>query len=214
MSILVFIFSTIYKVDFADFGIYLFSGLLAWNLISNSVLNGSASLINAEGYLKKVYVPKLIFPFVSVGVEGLNFLFSLISLSVIALFLGAKPSLGLLLLPFAFCLTILFVLGFILITSIVTVYFRDLLHILQIIFMGLFYFTPIVYKQDLFAGNHLLIIKSNPFYYFIELFHQIIYEARMPDKNLWFICTGMAVVSLMTGLYIFSLKEKDIVYRL
>lgn len=215
MIIIAVVFSTLFKLPFADFGVYLFSGMLTWTLISNSVVSGSMSMINAEGYLKKVYVPKLIFPLATVGVETINFLFSLISLFVLALFLGAKASWGLLFLPFALLMTALFVFGLIAIVSILTVYFRDLAHILTIVFLGLFYLTPIMYKKELITNADLMnVIKMNPFYYYIELFHQIIYEAKVPDSSLWLICGLLMVVSLIVGLYIFSLKERDIVYRL
>lgn len=214
MIILATVFSTIYKLPFADFGIYIFSGLLPWSLISNGVLNGTISLVGAEGYLKKVYVPKLIFPIATVGVEAVNFLFSLISLSVLALFLGAKVSWGLLFLPFALLLTVLFVLGIIFAVSIINVYFRDLFHILQIVFTGLFYLVPIVYKKELFTGSLSIILKLNPFVYFIELFHQIIYEAKIPDLSLWLACITMMLVSLVFGLLIFRSREKEVVYRL
>jgi ABC-type polysaccharide/polyol phosphate export permease len=215
MIIIAVVFSTLFKLPFADFGVYLFSGILTWTLISNSIINGSMSMINAEGYLKKVYVPKLIFPLATVGVETANFLFSLISLFVLALFLGAKASWGLLFLPFALLMTALFVFGLIAIVSILTVYFRDLAHILTIVFLGLFYLTPIMYKKELITNENLMtVIKMNPFYYFVELFHQIIYEAKIPDGSLWLTCGVLMLVSLIVGLYVFSLKEKDIVYRL
>lgn len=95
----------------------------------------------------------MIFPIATVGVEAVNFLFSLVSLSVLALFLGARVSWGLLFLPVALLCTVLFVLGIILIVSIVNVYFRDLFHILQIVFTGLFYLVPIIYKKELLIGN-------------------------------------------------------------
>jgi ABC-type polysaccharide/polyol phosphate export permease len=215
MIIIAVVFSTLFKLPFADFGVYLFSGLLTWTLISNSIVSGSMSIINAEGYLKKVYVPKLLFPLATVGVETANFLFSLISLFVLALFLGAKASWGLLFLPFALMMTSLFIFGIIAIVSIVTVYFRDLAHILTIVFLGLFYLTPIMYKKELITNGTLMAaIKMNPFYYYIELFHQIIYEAKIPDVSLWLICGAMMIVSLIVGMFVFSLREKDIVYRL
>ncbi len=214
MMILAVVFSTIYKLPFADFGIYIFSGLLPWSLISNGILSGSTSLVGAEGYLKKVYVPKMIFPIATVGVEAVNFLFSLISLSVLALFLGAKVSWGLLFLPVALLCTVLFVLGIILIVSIVNVYFRDLFHILQIVFTGLFYLVPIVYKKELLTGDLSIILKINPFVYFIELFHQIIYEAKIPEVNLWLTCGVLMLVSLIVGLLVFRSKEKELIYRL
>lgn len=214
MTILSLVFSTIYKLPFADFGIYVFSGLLPWNLISNSVLNGSMSLIYAEGYLKKVYVPKMIFPIATLGVETSNFLFSLVSLSILALLLGAKVSWGLLFLPFALLVMTLFVLGIILTASIVTVYFRDLFHILQIVFVGLFYLVPIVYKKEFFGDQLSLILQLNPFFYFIQLFHTIIYEAKIPDAALWLVCIVLMVFSMVTGLLVFKSKERNVIYRL
>lgn len=214
MTILAVVFSTIYKLPFADFGIYIFSGLLPWNLILNSILNGSMSLIAAEGYLKKVYVPKMIFPIATVGVEAANFLFSLTSLFLLALFLGARASWGLLFLPLALMLTLLFILGIILIAAIITVYFRDLFHILQIVFVGLFYLVPIVYKKEFFGSDLLIVLQLNPFFYFIQLFQQIIYEARIPDASLWLTCSILMMVSLTLGLLVFKLKEKDVIYRL
>lgn len=214
MTILAVVFSTIYKLPFADFGVYIFSGLLPWNLILNSILNGSMSLIAAEGYLKKVYVPKLIFPIATVGVEAANFLFSLTSLFLLALFLGARASWGLLFLPLALILTLLFILGIILIAAIITVYFRDLFHILQIVFVGLFYLVPIIYKKEFFGSDLLIVLQLNPFFYFIQLFQQIIYEARIPDASLWLTCSILMIVSLTIGLLVFKLKEKDVIYRL
>lgn len=215
MIIIAVVFSTLFKLPFADFGVYLFSGLLPWTLISNSVVGGSMSIISAEGYLKKVSIPKVIFPLTTVGVETANFLFSLISLFVLALFLGAKASWGLLFLPFALLLTAFFIFGLVLIVSIVTVYFRDLAHILTIGFLGLFYLTPIMYKEEFITNAKLMmVIKMNPFYYYIQLFHQIIYEAKIPDGSSWLICGVLMIVSMIIGLLVFSLREKDIVYRL
>lgn len=214
MTILAVVFSTIYKLPFADFGVYIFSGLLPWNLILNSILNGSMSLIAAEGYLKKVYVPKIIFPIATVGVEAANFLFSLVSLFLLAVFLGARASWGLLFLPLALMLTLLFILGIILVVTIITVYFRDLFHILQIVFVGLFYLVPIVYKKEFFGSNLLIVLQLNPFFYFIQLFQQSIYEAKIPDASLWLTCSILMIVSLTVGLLVFKLKEKDVIYRL
>ena len=214
MTILAVVFSTIYKLPFTDFGLYIFSGLLPWNLILNSIINGSMSLIAAEGYLKKVYVPKLIFPIATVGVEAANFLFSLISLSILTLFLGARPSWGLLFLPLALLIMIIFVLGIVLMVSLITVFFRDLFHILQIIFVGLFYLVPIVYKKEFFGDKLAFVLQLNPFFYFIQLFHVIIYEAKIPDLSLWLICTTLMIISLIIGLLIFNSKERDVIYRL
>ena len=214
MVIMAVVFSSLYKLPFAEFSLYLFSGLLPWNLITSSLMGGSMSIILAEGYLKKVYIPKMVFPLVTLGVEIINFLFSLISLFVLAFFFGAKIGWSLLLLPFALLLLSLFLLGNILFLSILTVFFRDMSHILQIGLLGLFYLTPVIYPISFLSGRLLTLIKFNPFYYFISLFHMIIYEAAPPGWFEWLVCLCLTAVSLILGLVVFQKKEQDVIYRL
>lgn len=215
MIILTVVFSSIYKSSFNELGLYIMSGLLPWIMISNSMMNGCSSLVGAEGYLKKVHLPKQIFPMSVLGVEIVNFLLSLVSLFVLAVVLGAKPNLSWLLLPFAIFLLAVFLLGIILATSVVTIYFRDFSHILQILLTGLFYITPIIYPLSLIAGTRLeQLIKINPFFYYIVMFHQIIKEATVPSAFNWLVCLALAIVSYVLGVLFFRNKENDIIYRL
>lgn len=214
MIIMAVVFSSLYKLPFAQFSLYLFSGLLPWNLITASLQMGSMSIINAEGFLKKVYIPKMLFPMVTIGVELVNFSFSLVSLLILAVFFGAKLGWSLLLLPLALLLLVLFLFGLVLIVSALTVFFRDLSHILQVGLLGLFYLTPILYPISLLPENMLTVIKFNPLYYFITLFHNIIYDSIMPEAYIWLICVGLGILSMGFGLVIFYKKEKDIIYRL
>jgi ABC-type polysaccharide/polyol phosphate export permease len=216
MAILAIVFSTIFQSPIKNFSIYIFSGLLPWALISNSMNYGSTSLVAGEGYLKKVYVPRFLFPVVTVGVEVVNFLLSLTSLFFLALLLGARIGWGLLSLPFALLLTALFMLGLVLVVSMLTVYFRDLSHITLISFTALFYLTPIIYPVEFLANNPVLlgVVKWNPFFYFVQLFHAIIYQAKVPEMSLWLICLGLTVASLILGFLVFSSRENDVIYRL
>jgi ABC-type polysaccharide/polyol phosphate export permease len=214
MVIMAVVFSSLYKRSFADFSLYLFSGLLPWNLIRSCLLGGSMSIINAEKYLKKVYIPKIVFPLVTLGVEVTNFFFGLVSLFVLAFFFGAKFGWSLLLLPLALLLLSLFLFGIIMLLSILTVFFRDLSHILQVGLLGLFYLTPIIYPISLISDRLLSLIKFNPFYSFITLFHLIIYEATPPSLFEWFVCVGLTAASMAIGIIVFHKKEKDVIYRL
>jgi ABC-type polysaccharide/polyol phosphate export permease len=214
MIIMAVVFSSLYKLPFREFSMYLFSGLLPWNLVTSSLMGGSMSIINAESYLKKVYIPKVLFPLTTLGVEMLNFLFSLASLFVLAVFLGANLGWSLSLLPAALLLLALFLFGLILLISILTVFFRDLSHILQIGLLGLFYLTPILYPITMIPDGLLQIIKLNPFYHFINLFHLIVYEATFPSLYEWLTCLGLSFLSLVIGMIVFQKKEKDVIYRL
>ncbi|MBE0669168.1 MAG: ABC transporter permease [Anaerolineales bacterium] len=216
MVILSVVFSTIFKNSLANFSIYIFSGLLPWTMIFNSILNGAMALISAERFLKKVYIPKIIFPIAIVSVEAINFLLSLISLFFLAIFLGAKISWVLFTLPLALLITALFLLGLVMFVSMLNVYFRDLFHIVQVVFTGLFYLTPIVYPLEFVLNSPLLsvVVRLNPFLYFIELFHSIIYRAEIPGVTTWGICIVLTLTSMFIGSLVFFAKENDVVYRL
>ncbi|MEA4907963.1 MAG: ABC transporter permease [Anaerolineaceae bacterium] len=214
MLVMAVVFSLIYRADFRDFGVYIFSGMLPWQLISVSVVGGCNSLIYAEGYLKKVYVPKVLFPLSSAATEAVNFLLSLISLFIIVLFLRAKVGWSLLLLPLALLVTFTFVFGCVLLVGIATVYFRDLNHIVTILFQAFFYMTPIVYKLEIIPEQYRSLFVFSPFYHFINLFHQIIYEIRIPSWSEWGICLAIGLTVMFIGLYYLSQKEQDIIYRL
>lgn len=214
MLVMAVVFSSLYKRPFAEFSLYLFSGLLPWRLITASVTGGATSIVKAEMYLKKLYVPRVLFPLVTLGVEVANFFFSLVSLFILALLFGAKISWTLLLLPVALLVLSLFLLGIVLTLSILTVSFRDMSHILEILLLGFFYMTPIIYPISAISGWLVDVIKYNPFYYFITLFHSIIYDGILPHSSVWMVCTVLMVFSLTLGILVFYKKEKDVIYRL
>lgn len=214
MGIMAIVFSSLYKLPFGEFSIYLFSGQLPWNLITASLQGGSMSIITNESYLKKVYIPKLLFPLVTLGVELVNFLFSLLSLFVLALLFGAVLGWSLFLLPAALLLLTLFLFGLNMIISVVTVYFRDFSHILQIGLLGLFYLTPILYPVSYVSQTLFDFIRLNPFYYFINLFHLIIYDASQPVFFDWLPCIIFTFISIVIGMIVFQKKENDLIYRL
>lgn len=208
------VFSTLFKQPFSEFSLYLFSGLLPWNMVSSSLLIGGSSIVTAEGYLKKIYSPKVMYPIAAVGVEVVNFVLSLFGLFILALLWGAKLSWALFLLPLALTLLALFILGLVFTLSIAVVYFRDLTHIIQILLMGLFYLTPIMYPVDFLSGQLLTLIKFNPFYYFIQLFHTIIFQHSVPDLSNWLVCLLLGFLSFVVGVFVFAAKDKDVIYRL
>jgi ABC-type polysaccharide/polyol phosphate export permease len=98
--------------------------------------------------------------------------------------------------------------------SIITVYFRDISHILQVGLLGIFYLTPILYPVDFVSPSLYKILKLNPFYYFVSLFQAIIKESMIPNANIWGICAILSLLSIIVGILAFRARENDIIYRL
>lgn len=214
MVIMSLVFSLIFRANLHNFAVYVFAGLLPWSYLNDSAIQGSQCFVLNEGFQKKLWLPKIFFPLVSVGTDTVNFLLSLTSLLTFGLLLGLKLQLPFLLLPAAIALLAAFSLGLVLLYSVTTVYFRDLTHILQISYTGLFYLTPLVYPITAIPENFRFLFALNPFYWFIHLFHQIIWSGVNPSPTDWYVPLVLATAVLLAGLFVLHRQERDLVYRL
>lgn len=133
-----------------DFAVYVFAGLSAVGLFTEIVVGGTGSLLSNAGLVKKVYLPREVFPLSSVGSALFNFAIQLVVL-VGATFLVAKPPLHWEILYFVPSLLVLVVYGTALglLFSAVNVYLRDTQYLVEVVTMVLFWTSPVVYSWDM-----------------------------------------------------------------
>jgi ABC-2 type transport system permease protein len=138
------------------FAIFIFVGLLFWNLIYESIMNGAVSMTNNSSLLKKVWFPREILPLTSFAVAAVHFLLQFIVLVLGFYIFDAWPStLNLLFLipillivfPVAFGLSLIF--------SVLNVRFRDTQFIVEVGLLLLFWLSPILYPWT-FAHQFLV----------------------------------------------------------
>jgi ABC-type polysaccharide/polyol phosphate export permease len=104
--------------------------------------------------------------------------------------------------------------GFGLIMSVATVFFRDLQHVILIAMQGLFFLTPILYKHDALAGKVAWLVGLNPVTPFIALFRVPLIDATLPSAHVLLQAATIAVATMAVGLFVFLRQEKKIVFRL
>lgn len=214
MSVMAVVFSTLFKADLKTFAVFLFAGMIPWNFFSSVVTQSGAAFINNEGLIKKIYLPKAIFPLSIACTLLIDSLLSFIALFVIILALGGTLSWSLLFLPISFLLLFLFAMGFGLLMSIATVFFRDLQYVIAIAMQGLFFLTPVLYKHDALMGKVAWLVGLNPVTPFIALFRVPLIEATLPSGQVLLQVTTISVVTMAVGLFVFLRNEKKIVFRL
>lgn len=214
MTVISVVFSIIFRQDLKTFAVYIFSGLAPWLYINAAVMSGGQTIINAEGFLKKVYLPKVLFPMITVTTETANFLFSITSLYILAILLGFRVEWTIVLLPLAILITFFFNLGLAIIFGVATVYFRDLTQIMMVVFQALFYLVPIVYPLESIPEQYRVFFYFNPFYYFVMLFRKVIYGIPEITWLDWIITSGMALVAVVIGMFILMKQDRDLIYRL
>ncbi|MET4583523.1 ABC-2 type transport system permease protein [Conyzicola nivalis] len=130
-----------------DFAIFVFTGLTIWSLFSEIVSSGTGSILANAGLIKKVYLPREIFPLAAVGGALFNFVVQFLVLVVATIVLGRLPlSPNLLYLPLAIVLMVVLGTAIALVLSAVNVYLRDVEHLIDIFLMVFFWASPIVYS--------------------------------------------------------------------
>lgn len=143
-----------------DFAIYIFTGLTAYGLFSEIVSGGTASILNNAGLVKKVYVPREMFPLAATGTALFNFLIQSIVLLAVLLISGSfRINWNLLYLIPAIITLVGFGLAFALLFSAWFVYLRDIGYFVEIAVMVLMWASPILYSwgmvRDVLAGANL-----------------------------------------------------------
>lgn len=129
-----------------QFGVYLFTGLVAWTLFTDIIGGATGSIVSNAGLVKKVYLPRELFPFAVVGASAVNFLLQLIVLVGAYVVTGKWPALGDLgLIPLALVVLILFATALGLMLASANVYLRDVQYLVEVGLLLWFWMTPIVY---------------------------------------------------------------------
>lgn len=214
MAVLAAVFSHIVNQAIHDYTLYLFSGLLAWNFFSTTVQTSSRALLENENFIKKIYLPKIIFPLSKLCLRGIEFLFSLAALTLIGLVIGLQMKATVLLLPFAMILLCLFTLGISLVVAVATVYFRDVEYLVTVFMQLLYFATPVMYPVSLLPQNYRFVLSLNPLYSQIQIFHALIYEGVVPSASLWGTALSISLVSLLCGLIVLLRCEDELVFRM
>ncbi len=195
------------------YAVYLLSALVAWNLFSQSVLNASSNLVASGGLMRKVYIPKSVFPLASVGGGVVNYLLSLLPLLLLVAINGRPLGWSMLFLPVGLLLLVIFTTGVALLVSGLSVFYRDVHHITEVVFLAWFYASPIIWPTSI--DSRLVVISAaNPMAALIDCVRAPIYIGAMPP---W-ASIELAVVSslgiLLVGWIVFRRLEPRFIYHL
>ena len=208
MLVITAVFSNIFKVQIENFPIYYLSGAVMFNFFSEATITGMSSVLQAANLIKKVYIPKYIFPLEKALFAFVNFLFSLIAVLLIYLILGHPLHWTALLFFVPSLYLLVFATGIALVLSCWSIYFRDVIHLYGVVLTAWTYLTPIVYPFDALPAKMQQIMLFNPMYHYVDYFRQVTMYGTIPGLSTNLICLGVALFSLIIGLWIFK-KNQD-----
>ena len=190
-----------------DFAIYVFTGLTAYTLFSEIVLGGAGSIVNNSGLVKKIYLPREIFPLASVGSALFNFGIQLAILLLATLVFGVFPWHAEILYFFpGLALLLVYGAGLALVLSAANVFLRDIQYLSEVVVMLLMWASPIVYSWTMVKENVsplvLEIYTNNPITLAVMGFQKAFWvsgpESSYPDDLL--LRMGIALLVGLVGL--------------
>jgi ABC-type polysaccharide/polyol phosphate export permease len=214
LVILALVFSRIIKLQMENYTIFLFSGMVSYLMIQQTVLIATGSIVNNQGLIKKVNVPTILFPLSNVLARYVDHLILTLILLLFMAFFGMGFTWNLLALVPLLLLHFFFSLGASLLASVFYVWVRDVQHILSIGLQAFFYITPVIYPLDILPPSFHKIFLLNPFYYFVQGFRYPVYFGQFPPLKMWGVVFLLTVVVLALGLGIFFRKERFFVFQL
>ena len=217
MLVYTLVFSTIMKVGVPQFPLFLLAGLLPWTLISVSITGAAHSLLNNQGLIRKVAVPQMVYPLSVVASKLVDLVLSLVPFTVLAMALGRWPDAAWLFLVPALVLATLFSAGLALLFSSLTVFYRDMRHLIDILIQVWFYVTPVLYPfsylEKLPYPWMRWVLAANPATPIIRCFQLPLYEGRAPDAAVLGAAALSTVLVLALGAYVFATHEPQHIHR-
>ena len=187
-----------------NFPVFLMCGQLLFNFFNEATSSSMSSVLSAAPLLKKVYIPKYIFPLEKCCFAMVNCVFSFVALLLVMIFTGAPFHLTLLEALYPLITLFFFSLGVGLFLAAATVFFRDIMHIWSVFITALLYFSAIFYDPtqmtfSIGGFNMQQIIKLNPMYWYITGFRRTVMWGIPLDFNMFAVCGCCAVLSMLVG---------------
>ncbi len=203
------VFSVIMRNNIEKYYIYLFVALVPWLFLSTSINSGANCILASSDLVKKIYFPREVLPISCVTASFVNMLLVFLVIFGVLIVTGFGISLyALLFLPIIMVVEYLLCLGLVLIFSALTVYFRDLSHILGILTMAWQFLTPVMYDVSMVPEHLRPIFDLNPMTPVILAYRDILYYKRKPDLSTLLTATALGVVFLVLGAVIFRRLQK------
>jgi len=202
------VFSVLLRSDIEKFYVYMFVAFIPWFFFSTAIPQGANCILTHNTMVQKIYFPRMVLPISTVLTGFVNMLLSEIVVFIVLILSGFIPSYHVIALPVVMLVQLMFVLGIVLIVSALTVYFRDLSHILDIIVMLWFYLTPVVYSIDIIPEQFRGFIYLNPMTGIIECYRSILYYRTWPEFSMMLLAFVLGVISIVGGMVIFQRLQK------
>ncbi|MCI8994097.1 MAG: ABC transporter permease [Lachnospiraceae bacterium] len=219
MAVLSIVFSYFFSRygSIENFPVYLLCGQLIFNFFNESTSISMGSIIHSGELIKKVYVPKYLFPITKVLSSSVNLLSSVIALVIVMVVTRARVTPTVLLAVFPLLYVFLFSVGVSLFLAAAAVSFRDLLHLYGVLTTAWMYLTPVIYPMEILEGAPkwvTLIVNINPLTAFIKIFRCVVLEGVTAPAVLHIQSLIWCGIALLIGSFVFRKAQDTFILKI
>jgi ABC-type polysaccharide/polyol phosphate export permease len=208
------VFSTAFGFHVENYAVYALAGVLFWNFFQQSVLSSMNSLARNASILKKLPVPRAVFPVATVLAGAVNLCLALVPLFVLLLVTGHPLTPALLFLPAGILLAALFALGVGLLLSPLAIFFTDVVELVGVVLTLVMYLTPVFYPPAIVPPRFRWVVELNPVGVVLEAFRDPIYRGALPSGLHLSLALVMALGALGIGIVAFRRSSDRIPFYL
>ena len=188
--------------------LFVFCGMLPWNLFSGALQRAGNSLVGNANLISKVYFPRVIIPLASVLSVLVDFAVSFVVMILFMLCYRVAPTWHLLALPFFLLLTFIAAVGISLWLTGLNVYYRDFMYALPFVIQVWLYASPVTYATSLIPEAWRMWYSLNPAAGFIEGFRWSLLGNGALTPEMIISSTVSSIVLLVSGIAVFRRIER------
>jgi lipopolysaccharide transport system permease protein len=207
-----FIFGRFVKVESVGvaYPIFVFAGLLPWQLFVSGLAQAAGSVIAGAPLLTKVYFPRLILPIAAVLGVVIDLAAAAMVLVGLLVFYGVGVSASVAFLPLLSLLVLAAALAVGTWLAALTTRYRDLAHTVPMLTQILFFLTPVAYPASLVPDRWRALYELNPMVGIVEGFRAALLGQSIGLLRPLAVSIGVIAVLLVTGAFYFRRVERTL----
>lgn len=211
MAVMTLVFSYMFRFDIPNYPLYLICGQTLWSFFNESTTTAMHSMIANGPLIRKVYIPKYIFPVSRVLSSFVTMSFSLIAIVIVMLVTKVPLSFALLLTPVPLLCLLIFCTGVGMVLSAFAVYFRDTLHLYGVLTTMWMYLTPVFYPVSMLPEGVSFLLQFNPMYHYIFFFRELVLNGAVPGIGTWIVSITSCFAAFVAGLLVFRKLQRNFI---
>jgi ABC-2 type transport system permease protein len=212
--VLVIVFGTLFNNKKPTFPLYIISGRLIYSAFSTSTKAAAKSIRKNSSMIKKVYVPKYLYPLSSVLFNYVIFLISLLVLVLVAVYCRTMPTLLIWQCLAAISLLLILTIGVGMILATMDVFFRDTEYLWNVVLMIIMYMCAIFYYPErLLNSGFAWVLNYNPLYCIINIFRGGVLGYMAPGWDYGY-AVAFSILAMLVGLIVFKKKQDEFILHI